>query len=106
MPLNCPIPFSANRDCGECGDNWGGNCNYHLHSPVPINSRLTDNERLQALESIRDKKEDSLESSYNSTNNIYIRGFTKRGEFLHWQSKLTEHLDRHKKKPKKRLELT
>ncbi len=98
-PLNCPIPFSANRPCGECGDNWGGNCNYYLHSPVPVNSRLTDSERLQALESYRDKKENSRGEGGGTL--IYNKSDTvQRGEFLFLQRKVNEHLD----KSKSRLE--
>ena len=106
-PLNCPIPFSANRPCSECGDNWGGNCNYNHYSPIPINNILTPNERMQALEDKvnHDKKENSIEFSgvgrgtlSTSTN---IRDGQTRGMMLFLQRKLNEHLASHKKRGKK-----
>ena len=44
------------------------------------------------------------DSIYN--NNYIYRDLVKLGEFRFWQSKLIEHLDRHKKPKKERLDLT
>lgn len=50
MPINCPIPFGANRDCEGCRSFTDEMCYFNSLNPRPVSEILTTNERLELLE--------------------------------------------------------
>ena len=103
MPLNCPSPFGADLECNDCRyrsdfDRFKGDmCNYYILNPVPIRDILTAKEYIDYL----DKKKKGEGGGKGEGRGIGADKFGQlRGMVMYLQSKLNEHIDKAKRKPK------
>lgn len=101
-PINCPLAFEGACDepiaCHHYSDN---KCTYfYMLPPKPLSEILTVEERLDKLEKVFEDIE--MRVPFRAMTSLRRNMDNLKGQMIHTENKLNDHLDEPKKKARKR----